>query len=104
MLSRLGRRLLELVVTLFAVLGFLYVPLGKKTGFEHVKAIVMTPPAKEAGRELFDVGSKLRSRVVDSVTGQSEHDAGTSESLMCVEPVVASISSAADASVPNALQ
>jgi hypothetical protein len=64
----------------------------------------MTPPAKEAGHELFEVGTKLRSRVVDSVTGQSARDAGASEPLMCVEPVVASISSAPDASVPSTVQ
>jgi hypothetical protein len=98
--------LLELLIALFAVLGFVYVPLGKKTGFQHVKAIVLTPPAKEAGRELFDVGTKLRSRVVDSVTGKdagppNAAEAPPTEPLMCVEQTVVSESAPPDASAPT---
>lgn len=36
----------------FAVLGFVMVPLGKKTGLEHARAILGTPAAEQAFREL----------------------------------------------------
>lgn len=38
----------------FAVLGFVMVPLGKKTGLEHAQAIFGTPAAAQALRELRD--------------------------------------------------
>jgi hypothetical protein len=41
--GNLGRRLVESVVGLFALLGFVYVPLGRHTGFEHAKAVLSTP-------------------------------------------------------------
>ncbi|MBK8995393.1 MAG: hypothetical protein IPM35_06485 [Myxococcales bacterium] len=84
MITRVGRRVLEIGVGMFALLGFAFVPLGKKTALEHVKAIVATGPAKEAGKELLEAGLKLRARVF-----HASPDAGAAparpESLMCVE-------------------
>lgn len=86
MITRVGRRVLEIGVGMFALLGFAFVPLGKKTALEHVKAIVATGPAKEAGKELLEAGLKLRARVFQTATSP---DAGAAparpESLMCVE-------------------
>ncbi|MBI3202025.1 MAG: hypothetical protein HYZ29_10815 [Myxococcales bacterium] len=87
MITRVGRRVLEIGVGLFALLGFAYVPLGKKTGLEHVLAIVATGPAKEAGAELLEAGLKLRARVFHGATRDAGADAPHPESLMCVEPV-----------------
>jgi hypothetical protein len=42
-IARFGRRLLEGLVALFALLGFAFVPLGEHTGLEHLKAIASTP-------------------------------------------------------------
>jgi hypothetical protein len=86
-LTRIGRRALELVVALFALLGFFYVPLGKKTGFEHVKAIFSTPPAKEAGRDLVQAGDRIKAKMLDEVQSEKA-DAGapSPESLVCVQP------------------
>ena len=67
MITRLGRRALEIGVGLFALLGFAFVPLGKKTALEHVKAIVATEPAKEAGRELWAAGDRLRTKLFESL-------------------------------------
>ncbi|MCE7890669.1 MAG: hypothetical protein DYH12_13405 [Sorangiineae bacterium PRO1] len=78
--------MLEIGVGMFALLGFAFVPLGKKTALEHVKAIVATGPAKDAGKELLEAGLKLRARVFHTATSP---DAGAApvrpESLMCVE-------------------
>ena len=67
-LSHLSRRLVESVVGLFAVLGFVYVPLGRHTGFEHVKAVLSTPAAAAAIDDLCRTGLDLRRRAVDFVT------------------------------------
>ena len=55
-----GRRAAELVIGLFALLGFVCVPLGRKTGFEHLVAIVQTPQVVEAASDLVAVGLRLR--------------------------------------------
>ncbi len=87
MITRFGRRVLEIGVGMFALLGFAFVPLGKKTALEHVKAIVATGPAKEAGAELLEAGVRLRARVFETATRDAGADAPQPESLMCVEPV-----------------
>jgi len=67
--GNIGRRLLEGVVGLFAVLGFLYVPLGRHTGFEHAKAVFSTPAAAAAFQELSGAMLDLRERAVELVMG-----------------------------------
>lgn len=71
-----GRRLAESVVALFAVLGFAFVPLGRKTALEHSRDILTTPAALNAFRELGGAVARLRGRVVEMVVGPSE---GTTE-------------------------
>ena len=70
MLHKLGRRALDLVIGLFAVLGFFYVPLGPRTGFEHVRAIVATAPAVQAYRGFVSATVKLRSTLLDQLRGK----------------------------------
>jgi hypothetical protein len=69
-LSHLSRRLVESVVGLFAILGFLYVPLGRHTGFEHAKAILSTPAASAAIDDLTRTALDLRQRAMAFVTGR----------------------------------
>jgi hypothetical protein len=68
--SNLGRRLVESVVGLFAILGFLYVPLGRHTGFEHAKAVFSTPAAAAAIDDLTTTALGLRQRAMDFFTGR----------------------------------
>lgn len=63
MLRVLGRRGFEAGISLFAVLGFCYVPLGTHTGLEHAKAVLQTPAAKRAGSELLDAFWRLRGKL-----------------------------------------
>ena len=63
MIARFGRRLLEGLVGLFALLGFAFVPLGEHTGLEHLKAVISTPAARQAARELAQAGAQLRQRL-----------------------------------------
>ena len=80
MLRVLGRRGLEAGISLFAVLGFCYVPLGSHTGLEHAKAIFATPAAKRAGVELVEafarVRGKLTGEVQDLATGATSASPG----------------------------
>ncbi len=62
MMGRLGRRAVEALVLLFAVLGFSYVPLGEHTGLEHTRAIMGTDAAQRAARELAQSWLNLRGR------------------------------------------
>jgi hypothetical protein len=57
----------EAGISLFAVLGFCYVPLGGHTGFEHAKAVFSTPAAKRAGVELLDALLRVRAKLTGEV-------------------------------------
>jgi hypothetical protein len=69
-LGNLGRRCFESVVGLFAILGFLYVPLGDRTGFEHAKAVLATPAAYAALEDLTRTAMALRARALTYLTGR----------------------------------
>jgi hypothetical protein len=81
-----GRRLVEGVVGLFAVLGFLYVPLGRHTGYEHARAVLSTPAASAAVQELTATAWGLRERAVELVTGRVTAPAPVSEIGATTDP------------------
>jgi hypothetical protein len=62
-----GRRIAESVVALFALLGFAYVPLGKKTALEHSLDIFTTPAAKNAWDELTLATARLKDKLIMTV-------------------------------------
>jgi hypothetical protein len=66
-----GRRIAEALVALFALLGFVFVPLGQKTAFQHSLAIFSTPPAIAAFRELAGTVYRLKDRVLEAVAPPS---------------------------------
>ena len=74
-LGNIGRRLFESVVGLFAILGFVYVPLGRHTGFEHARAVLSTPAASAAIDDLSRTALGLRQRAVDFVTHRAVAEA-----------------------------
>lgn len=69
MFGNVGRRLVEGVVSLFALLGFIYVPLGQLTGFEHARAVLSTPAASAAIEDLTKAALRLRGQAVGLITG-----------------------------------
>ena len=75
MLRVLGRRGLEAGISLFAVLGFCYVPLGSHTGLEHAKAVFGTPAAKRAGVELVEAFARVRGKLTGEVQSLAAPDA-----------------------------
>ncbi len=58
-----GRRAAEILVGLFALLGFVCVPLGQKTGLQHMLAIGSSPAVEEAALELWNATQRARERV-----------------------------------------
>ncbi|MEO8902728.1 MAG: hypothetical protein ABI488_11920 [Polyangiaceae bacterium] len=75
MLRVLARRGLEAGISLFAVLGFCYVPLGSHTGLEHAKAVFCTPAAKRAGVELLEALARVRGKLTGEVQALATGDA-----------------------------
>lgn len=59
-----GRRLVSLVVLSFAALGFLAVPIGDKTGYEHTRTLLGTREAARVGESLEALGAKLKEMVL----------------------------------------
>ncbi|MGF1466380.1 MAG: hypothetical protein ACFCGT_09610 [Sandaracinaceae bacterium] len=63
------RRLIDGVLWLVGLTVVLYVyflvPIGERTLFQHTLRIAATEPAKELGRELGDVGARLKDRAVE---------------------------------------
>ncbi len=64
MIGKLGRRAIDLLVVLFALLGFAFVPLGKRTALQHCVAIFSTGPARDAGLELVQATERLKRRLL----------------------------------------
>lgn len=58
---------MEAGISLFAVLGFCYVPLGGHTGLEHAKAVFSTPAAKRAAGELLQALIRVRGKLTGEV-------------------------------------
>jgi hypothetical protein len=62
-----GRRIAEGIVALFALLGFAFVPLGKKTALEHTRDIFTTPAALAAFHEFVGAVDQLRTKLVGTL-------------------------------------
>jgi hypothetical protein len=70
-----GRRIAESIVALFALLGFAFVPLGKKTALEHALDIFTTPAAQNAWIELAGATARLKDKVINTVLPSREPQA-----------------------------
>ena len=74
-LSRLVKVGFEAVVLAFAFYAFAFVPLGQHTALEHIRRIVATPPAQEAGQEAKAAFQRLVKRVSDGGLNAPERNA-----------------------------
>jgi hypothetical protein len=63
-LGLFGKRAIDLAVLFLALYAFAFLPLGKRTGLEHVRAILRTRPARDAGHELGKAVEHLRARLM----------------------------------------
>lgn len=71
-MTTLPKRALEAAVLFFALYAFVFVPLGEKTGFEHLRAILATEEAGLAGEELKNAGSRMLEELLRFHTGKYE--------------------------------
>jgi hypothetical protein len=95
-LFRLGRRAISSGVAFFALLGFVSVPLGEKTGWGHVQAIAQTPATSRALYELKNCVGEWQHRLTGWLTStlRSRGGAGT-------KPADSARAGADDFSVPQ---
>ena len=70
MLFRLGRRLISYATGFFALLGFFAVPLGDKTGYEHVCTALRTPEGQRAVDALTDAYAATKAKLFGEVRAQ----------------------------------
>src|SRR5688572_14942970 len=66
----MAKRAFQAIVLFFAIYAFVFVPLGKRTGIEHVRAIAGTPAARQAASEIkggvVRLVERLRSEAAES--------------------------------------
>ena len=68
MIRRAASLFAELAVLLLAAYTFFFVQVGRRTPYEHVKAIFSTQPAQEAAADFRSAGEKLKDKVVEEAT------------------------------------
>jgi hypothetical protein len=59
-----GRRAIDFAVFVLAVYALAVVPLGRHTGLEHLRAILQTRAARDAGNELRLAAERLGRRLL----------------------------------------
>lgn len=84
------KRVFQMVVLFFAIYAFVFVPLGRKTALEHLRAIAGTSAAKEAASELKGgvtrLAHELREQAQRSTEATDEQIAGTDAPVPTEEP------------------
>lgn len=70
---RLARWAGSAFVTLIAAYVFFFVPIGRRTLYDHARRIATTPEAREFGDEMRVAGSRVAERTRDEVEGVIRH-------------------------------
>ena len=60
----LGRRAIDLAVLFLALYALAVVPLGRRTGLEHLRAILRTRAAQDAGKDVARAATRLTQRLL----------------------------------------
>jgi hypothetical protein len=95
-LLRLGRRAIFSGVIFFALVGFVSVPLGDKTGWGHLQAIAETPAASQAFLSLKSSMMESQHRLVGWLTSRL-----TSQGVATASPSDSADTAQPDISVPR---
>jgi hypothetical protein len=66
------KRVFQMVVLFFAIYAFVFVPLGRKTALEHIRAIAETPAAHQAASELQGGVKRLVHELRDQAQREAE--------------------------------
>lgn len=88
------RRFVDGAVLAFAAYAFVFVPLGKHTAWEHVRALLASRESAAAGQEIKQAGEKLIRELVTSQNTQPREVPG--------EPVLPEIAPAQMRVAPQA--
>lgn len=70
---RLARWAGSAFVTLIAAYVFFFVPIGRRTLFDHTRRIATTPEAREFGDEMRTASARVAERTRDEVEGVIRH-------------------------------
>jgi hypothetical protein len=65
-----------LVVLGFALIGFVSVPLGDRTGLEHLRAVLATDAAARLGSGLWDAFTGARAKLFESGSAEPREPSG----------------------------
>jgi hypothetical protein len=68
----MAKRIFQGLVLFFAFYAFVFVPLGKKTALEHIRAIFGTPAAQEAASEVKGGVTRLVRRLQSEARDSTE--------------------------------
>jgi hypothetical protein len=68
----MAKRIFKGVILFFAIYAFVFVPLGKKTALEHIRAIIGTPAAQEAAEEVKGGVTRLVRRLQSEARQSTE--------------------------------
>ena len=63
MIGNLARRAVELAILFLAAVTFFVVPFGRRTLFQHLRAVMTTEPAEEMKREVEAKGRQIASEL-----------------------------------------
>ena len=66
------KRFFQVIVVFFAIYSFVFVPLGKKTALEHLRAIFGTPAARDAAEEVKGGVTRLVRRLQSEARQSTE--------------------------------
>jgi hypothetical protein len=70
--TKIARRAADFSIGFFALLGFVWVPLGERTAWEHLRAVLASEAAVEARREAVEAGRRLYGAMIgEAVAGPS---------------------------------
>ncbi len=67
-LAPMAKRIFQGIVLFFALYAFAFMPLGRRTALEHVRAVLTSPQARQAATELQGGATKL----VQKLRGEAE--------------------------------
>jgi hypothetical protein len=68
----MAKRIFQGVVLFFALYAFVFLPLGKKSALEHIRAILGTPAAQEAASEVKGGVTRLVRRLESEARKSTE--------------------------------
>lgn len=77
----MAKRIFQGLILFFALYAFVFMPLGKKSALEHIRAILGTPAALEAASEVKGGVSRLVKRLESEARKSTEDSDRRLESL-----------------------